>query len=132
MHTRYNSWNDNGSITRCHAILSVPTLCAASSTQIVQAAHILEAAWSRCWSPNACAQSGREQLEGLKETHRKEEEELMQLALDKVIGQVAHGIGPQRSDVSVLARLLPPQGSYPFDHIVSDLQHPCQNCNTCQ
>lgn len=64
----------------------------------------------------------------MKETHRKEEEELVQLALDKVVGQVAHGIGSQGSDVSELARLLPPQGSYPFNHIIGDLHHPCQDC----
>ena len=68
----------------------------------------------------------------MQETHRKEEEELVQLALDKVVGQVAHGIGPQGSDVSKLARLLPPQGSYPFNYIIGDLHHPCQHCNAWQ
>ena len=129
MYTRYNSWDDSCSTPSWHAILSDSAFCAASSTQIAQPAHILEAAY---WSPNACAQSGRQQLEELKETHGKEEEELMQLALDKVVGQVTHGVGSQRSDVGELARLLPPQGSYPFNHIVGDLQHPCLDCSTCQ
>lgn len=54
----------------------------------------------------------------------------MQLTLVEVVGQVAHGISPQRSDVGELASLLPPQGSYPFNHVIGDLHHACQHCNT--
>lgn len=52
----------------------------------------------------------------------------MQLALYKVVGQMAHCIGPQRTDVAELASLLPSQGSYPFNDIIGDLHQPCQDC----
>ena len=65
----------------------------------------------------------------MKKTYREEEEELMQLALDKVVGQVAHSVGPQSSDVGELASLLPPQGSHPLNHIIGHLHHPCPNCH---
>ena len=117
-----------------HQNFVTPTVCCykLNTDTSKEPIHILNAGWELTWyqSTDACTQRGREEQEEAKEPHRKEEEELMQLALDKVVGQVAHCIGPQRSNVGELARLLPPQGSYPFSHIISHLRHPCQNCNT--
>ena len=86
---------------------------------------------SQVWSDAIIQQDGahksrRSRTGGGNETHRKEEEELVQLALEEVVGQVAHGIGPQGSDVSELAMLLPPQGCHPFYYIIGDLHQPCQ------
>lgn len=59
-------------------------------------------------------------------THREEEEELVELALDKEVGEVTHGVGSQGSNVGELADLFSPQGRHPFYHIIGDLQqHTC-------
>lgn len=56
-------------------------------------------------------------------TYWEEEEELVQLALDEEVGQVAHGIGSQSCDVVVVAGLFPSQCSHPFYDIICNLQN---------
>ena len=51
-------------------------------------------------------------------THRKEEKNLLQLPLFKVVWQVLHGVGADAAGVPVLAGLLLPKGLYPSTDIL--------------
>lgn len=53
--------------------------------------------------------------------YREEKEELVQLPLGKIVGQVAHCICSESCDVGECACLLAPQRCNPFHHIISDL-----------